>query len=87
MKLPWWLNPWREVRRLRAALTSRGTPTPDLLEFAASRLVNHYGENPMIDFVQALRREAERQRDALMGRWPGDGMNWWFGDRHPDDES
>lgn len=73
----WWLNPWREVRRLRAGLNSRNTPTPELLEFAANRLVRH-GDSPMVDFVQALRREAERQREVLAGDWPGDGMKWYF---------
>lgn len=77
LALPWWLNPWREVKRLRSALVSRNTPTPDLLEFAADRLVRH-GDSPIVYFVQALRREAERQRQGLNGQWPCDGMDWYF---------
>ena len=53
-------------RRLREGLTSDSvTPTADLMEFAAARLVSHAGDSNLTDYVQALRREAAKQRAVL----------------------
>lgn len=38
-----------------------------MLEWAADRMVEYYGENPNIDFVLAYRREAERLRLYMAG--------------------
>lgn len=59
-----------EIRGLRAALISDSvTPTADLLEFAAARLVacsdKGTGDCDLTDYVQALRREAKKQRAAV----------------------
>lgn len=39
--------------------------TPDFLDWIASRLVNHYGESPNVDFVLSLRDRASAGRAAI----------------------
>lgn len=43
-------------------MTKARNRAAELLEFAADRLVNVYGENPNVDFVLAMRDEAKQLR-------------------------
>lgn len=53
-----------EVARLREALDARA-PTTYFLDWVADRLVYKHGEDPNVDFVQALRRKARLLQVAL----------------------
>ena len=50
---------------LQAWTTGSEINTPDFMDWIADRLVNVYGENPNIDFVQSLRYRAKLARAAI----------------------